>query len=133
MLRVPPLRTLLWVDCIAGAVNGMAVLALSPWIAPFVGFPLALVIGTALVNLAYGSFSFSLARQAHPPRTLIRALIIANFAWLPICLVLAALHAGPGSWLGVAWIVGEGLLVAVLAGVEARSLRAEEEASESAA
>ena len=118
----PPLRSLLWFDCLAGGVAGAAMLALSGVLAPLFGVPRGLLVTTALVNLAYGAFSFSLARQEAAPVRLVRALIVANFTWTGVCLGLATYVAGPGSWLGVAFIVGEGLFVGGLAALEARAL-----------
>ncbi len=115
------IRPLLWFDCAAGGVAGVAMLALSGLLAPLFGVPRALLVTTALVNLAYGAFSFSLARQTEAPRRLVRALIVANFAWTGVCVVLAAFLAGPGSWLGAGFVLAEGLLVGALAAVEARA------------
>jgi hypothetical protein len=51
----------------------------------------------------------------------VRVLVVANFVWSGVCVVLAALFAGPGSWLGVGYVLAEGLFVGVLAALEARA------------
>ncbi len=119
-----PIRSLLWFDCVAAGVAGVAMLALSGVLAPPFGVPRALLVATALVNLAYGAGSFSLARQSAAPRHHVRAIVIANFAWTVLCVVLAAYLAGPGRWLGAGYILAEGIFVGVLAAFEARALAA---------
>lgn len=122
-MRPVRLRHLLWCDCIAAAVNGTALLVLSSLIAPLLGLPRAVVVFNGLVNLAYGAFSFSLARQTSPPRGRVRAVVAANFAWVAVCLVMALSFARPGSWLGAGYLLTEGFLVGLLAAVEARTLK----------
>jgi hypothetical protein len=117
------IRSLLWFDCAAAGVAGCAMLALSGRLAPLFGFPRAVLVTTALVNLAYGAFSYSLARQSEAPRRSVRALVVANFAWTGICVGLAAVLAGPGSWLGAGYLLAEALFVGTLAAVEARTSR----------
>lgn len=118
------IRSVLWFDCAAGAIAGVAMLALSGVLAPLFGIPQAVLVTTALVNVAYGTFSFSLARQPEAPRHLVRVLIVANFGWTVVCVGLAAVLAGPGRWLGAGFILAEGLFVGILATVEARAYRA---------
>jgi len=124
MTRLPSLRALLWFDCTAAAVAGVAMFALSGWLAPRFGLPRALLVTTALVNLAYGTFSYYLARQPAAPARHVRALVVANFAWTAVCVALAAYFAGPGRWLGAGYVLAEGLFVGALATVEARAARA---------
>ena len=116
------IRSLLWFDCSAAGVVGVAMLGLSGLLAPLFDIPRAVLVTTALVNLAYGTFSYSLARQPEPPRRLVRALIVGNFTWTVICIGLAAVFAGPGSWLGSGYLLAEGLVVGALAAVEAKAL-----------
>ena len=118
-----PIRSLLWLDCTAAGVVGAAMLTLSGPLASLFGLPRAALIGMAVTNLIYGSFSYSLARQPAAPPSRVKALVVANFAWTAVCVGLAAFFAGPGSWLGAGYILGEGLVVGALAAVEARALR----------
>jgi hypothetical protein len=116
------LRRLLWFDCTAAGVAGAAMLALGGLLAPLLGLPRVLLVFTALVNLAYGAYSFSLARQPAAPRGRVKALVIANFSWVAVCALLALRFANPASWLGAAFLLGEGIFVGVLAAVEGRAL-----------
>jgi hypothetical protein len=118
------LRRLLWLDCTAAAVVGTAQVALVGLLAPLLGVPRGFVTFTALMNLAYGAFSFSLARKTPPPLQRVRVLVIANFAWAGVCLATAVYFARPGSWLGAIYVMVEGVFVAALAASEARALSA---------
>jgi hypothetical protein len=118
------LRPLLWFDCTAAAIAGAIMLTLGGRLAPWFGLPRGLLVFTGLVNLAYGTYSFSLARRAAPSPRAVRALVAANASWVLVCLVLAGYLAGPGSWLGSAYLLAEGAFVGLLAALEARSLAA---------
>lgn len=117
------LRPLLWVDCSGAAVVGIAMLALSGLLAPPFGLPRAVLVFTALVNLAYGAFSFSLARQPAPPRRWVKVLVVANLSWAAVCGVTTLYFAAPASWMGASYLLGEGIYVAILATLEARALK----------
>jgi hypothetical protein len=118
------LRPLLWFDCAAAAIGGTAVLALAGLLAPLFGLPRAVVVFIGLVNLAYGAFSFSLARQPSPDRGRVRTLVAANLLWVGVCVLTALFFAGPGSWPGASYLLAEGFFVGALATVEARTLKA---------
>jgi predicted membrane-bound spermidine synthase len=118
------LRSLLWFDCAAAAIAGMAMLALVGLLAPLFGMPRAAVVLIGLVNLAYGAFSFSLARQPSPTRRLVRALVAANLLWVGVCVLTALFFAGAESRLGASYLLAEGFFVGALATVEARTLKA---------
>ena len=120
------LLPLLWFDCAAAAIGGTAMLALTGLLAPLFGLPRVVVVFIGLVNLAYGAFSFSLARQPSPARGRVMALVTANLLWAGVCVVMAIYFAGPGSWLGASYMLAEGFFVGLLATVEARTLKAVE-------
>lgn len=117
------IRSLLWFDCAAAGLAGVAMLALSDVLSRLFGIPRAVLVTTAVVNLAYGAFSYSLARQTAVPAQRILALVVANFAWTLVCVGLAAFFASPASWLGACYLLAEGLLVGVLAAFEAKAWR----------
>lgn len=113
-------RRILWVDCTAGAIGGIVMLLVSGWLAPHFGLPHGVLLTTAAFNLAYAAFSFSLALSRAPSRALLKTLVVANFAWTVVCIVIAARYASAQSVLGVVYILLEGLVVGALAAVEAR-------------
>src|SRR5687768_3140820 len=68
------LRKLLWVDCGAAFTAGLVVLSLIGWLSDLYALPRGLLVTMGAVNLGYGAFSFSLARRARRPRSLIVVL-----------------------------------------------------------
>jgi hypothetical protein len=113
------MRKLLWVDCTAAALAGVAVLALSGWLSRLYGLPRNLLLFIGGVNLLYGCYSFSLARRARRPRYLINLLVFANLAWAVVCVGLAVgvfwAHATP---FGFGQLIGEAFFVGGLAALE---------------
>jgi hypothetical protein len=112
------LRRLLWIDCAAGALAGAAVLALGPWLSRLYALPRELLLFVGAANLLYASYSFSLARRAERPMFLVKLLVYANAAWVPVCLGLAASFRGRATVFGLAHLIGEALFVGGLAALE---------------
>ena len=112
------LRRLLWVDCLAGALVGVAVLSLSGWLSDLHGLPRGLLLVTGAANLAYASYSFSLAVRARRPRRLIVLLVVANLTWAVVCLGLAAAFSASATGFGLAHLVAEAVVVGGLAVLE---------------
>ena len=113
-----PLRTLLWIDCGAALLAGVVVSSLSRWLSDLYAIPRELIVAMGLANLAYGTFSLSLARRVSTPQSLIVLLVVANATWAGVCVVAAVLLAGTASAFGLAHLVGEGLFVGGLAWLE---------------
>ena len=112
------LRRLLWVDCTAGALVGVAVLSLSGWLSGLHALPRELLLFTGAVNLVYASYSLSLAVRAERPMYLINLLVFANLAWAVVCLSLAVAFSGSATPFGVGHLVGEAVFVGGLAALE---------------
>lgn len=110
----------LWVDCIAGALVGVVVLAFAGWLARLHGLPEGVVLVLGIANLAYASYSFALARN--PRRTLrqIEVLAVANAAWGVVCVGLAVRYWTVASAFAFVHLFGEAAFVAALAAVEWR-------------
>lgn len=111
-------KRLLWVDCAAGALVGAAVVALSGWLSRLEGLPHSVLLFTGVVNLVYASFSFSLAVRAVRPMPLIKLLVFANLAWVPVCLGLAFHFREQATAFGFLHLVGEAIFVGGLAVLE---------------
>lgn len=112
------LQNVLWVDCTAGALAGIAMLSLAHWLSGWYGLPVELLRFNGLVNLAYGSFSFSLAVRRRRPLWMIVLLAAGNAAWFFVCMAMAVRFSPTASGFGLATLVGEGLFVAALACIE---------------
>jgi hypothetical protein len=113
-------RKLLWVDCTAAALAGVAVLAFSGWLSRLYGLPRDLLLLIGAVNLLYGCYSFSLAVRARRPRHLIHLLVFANLGWAAVCLVLTVAFREPATLFGLAQLIGEAVFVGGLASLEWR-------------
>ena len=72
------LRTLLWIDCTAGATAGCAVLALAAGgqFSSLTGLPSWLPIFMGLANLLYAAFSFSIVVAARYNAMPVRLLVL---------------------------------------------------------
>lgn len=114
------MKHLLWIDCIAAALAGSAVLLLMPWLPRWYGLPPGLLQAVGVANLLYGSFSFALAVQHRRPRALIQVLVVANAGWAMVCVAMAAHFLGTATLFGLAHLVGEALFVGGLAACEWR-------------
>ena len=112
------LRRLLWIDCTAGAVAAVTVFVLSPWLPRLYGLPQGVLLFIGAANLLYASYSFSLARRAERPMSLIKLLVYANAAWVPVCFGLAVWFWEQATGFGLAHLIGEALFVGGLAALE---------------
>ena len=113
-------RQLLWVDGLGGAVAGVAMLTMGGWLSEWYQLPRELLFLMGWVNLAYGSYSLSLAMRSKRPKPLILLLVVANLVWTVFCLRWAVVFSETASFLGLAHLVGEGLYVGGLACLEWR-------------
>jgi hypothetical protein len=118
MIPIYVLRRLLWVDCTAAALAGVAVLALSGWLSRLYALPRGLLLFIGAVNLLYACYSFSLAVRAQRPIVLIQLLVFANAAWAVVCLGLAITFRQQASVFGLGQLVCEAIFVGGLAGLE---------------
>jgi hypothetical protein len=114
------MKKLLWIDCIAGALAGVAVLMLSGWLSGLHALPRELLLFNGAVNVLYAAYSFSLARRSTRPRALIDLLVMANLAWAVVCVGLVGRFAGSASVFGIAHLAGEAIFVGGLAALEWR-------------
>ena len=112
------MRKLLWVDCTAGALVGVTVIVLAGWLSGVEGLPRNVLLFTGVVNVLYAGYSFSLAVRAERPMGLIKLLVFANLAWVPVCLGLALFFRNEATFFGFAHLLGEGVFVGGLAMLE---------------
>lgn len=113
-------RRLLWVDCTAGAVVGAVTLSASGWLSGWYGLPQSFLLLTGAVNLAYASYSFSLAVRSRRPLPLILLLVVANLAWAAAMVRWAVVFRETATPLGLIQLIGEALFVGGLGLLEWR-------------
>lgn len=117
-------KSLLWIDSLGGLAVGVLVLALSSWLSTLYALPESFIVALGIANLAYGTFSLSLARRAVRPRALLRLLIGANLTWAIFCVGAGAVFASQASSYGLALLLFEGAYVGGLGLLEWRFLDA---------
>lgn len=109
---------LLWIDGLAGLGAGVVIVLASGWLSGWYGLPTKLLLFTGVVNLAYASYSLPLARRTRRPAGLNRLLVAANLFWAVVCFALAIHYREVASVLGLVHLLGEGVFVGGLAGLE---------------
>jgi hypothetical protein len=112
------IRSLLWIDCIAGALAGVLVLLFNEWLSRLYSLPREILYFMGLINLLYATYSFSLAKRRARPKALIILLAAANGAWTLVCLGLATHFFETATLLGIGLLVGEAIFVGGLASLE---------------
>lgn len=117
---MPTPHRLLWIDCTAGALVGVLIIALSGWLSELEGLPQSVLLFTGVVNLLYASYSFSLAVRAVRPMHLIKLLVVANLAWVPVCITLVVYFRETITVFGILQLLGEAVFVGGLALLEWR-------------
>lgn len=117
-------KSLLWIDCLGGLAVGVLVLVLASWLSTLYALPEPFILALGTANLAYGTFSLSLARRAVRPRALLRLLIGANLTWAVFCFGAGAVFAAQASAYGLALLLFEGVYVGGLGLLEWRFLDA---------
>lgn len=113
-------NNLLWIDATAGLTVGTGTLTLFPFLQALYGLPTWVLLTMGIANLAYCSYSFSLARSATRTRGRLMTLVIANAMWSVLCVVAAVLLASDITTLGIGQFLFEGAFVGSLAMLEWR-------------
>ncbi len=112
------MKHLLWIDCAAGALAGVAMLLLVDWLTSLYGMPTDLLVFIGIANVLYASYSLSLAIRRTRTPLLLNALIVANSVWALLCVGLAVRWAGTATLFGMAHLLAEALFVGRLASLE---------------
>jgi hypothetical protein len=120
MQRMRLVTHLLWIDCIAAALAGTLVLSLTEAIARLYTMQADWLRFIGAINLLYACLSGSLALRDSRPVRWIAALSIANGVWSVACVGIAVAMAGTATPFGMTHLLGEGVFVGCLAGLEWR-------------
>ena len=113
-------RRILWIDGIAALLAGALLLVAADWLEAWYNIDRETLSFIALVNLAYATYSLSIAMLKKRPIVLIVLLVIANLTWSINCLRLAYLFRDTASVFGLTHLVGEAIFVGGLAFLEWR-------------
>lgn len=112
-----------WIDGCAALSAGVLVLVLREVFVHTHGLTRGLLTVIGAVNLAYAIPGLTLGSLEKRPSWLLWLLVGANLAWAVVCVVLVLWVSSSARWLGLGHIVGEGVLVTVLAALEVRYAR----------
>lgn len=117
------LRRALWIDVLFSGVAGVAMGAGHTLLAPVLGLPEGLLIGAALVCLAWAAALGALARRPRMPRLLVWDVILGNGAWVAASIALLAFGwVQPSGW-GTAFLVAQAVAVGVFAELQWWAMR----------
>ncbi|MBN9408528.1 MAG: hypothetical protein J0H69_05180 [Burkholderiales bacterium] len=109
------LRAVLWADAASGLALAALQWTLAEPLSTWLGLPVALLEGSALVLLAYVALASWLALRQGQPRGMLTLLVIDNWVWVAGCLLLAFGPWAQPTALGMAWLLAQAVAVAVLA------------------
>ncbi len=117
-------RALLWFDGGAAITGGVLVVAFRELLAGLYAFPDDLLLFLGLSNLAYGSYSITLATLTSMGKTASRRsvelLVIANSGWVVVCAIVLVSGWPSATAFGLAHVGAEALFVGSLAFAEYR-------------
>ena len=109
------LRSVLIADAASTLGAGAMHLAFTPQLTQFMDLPAALLTGTGAFMLVYAAVVGFVASRDRLPLPVIRFLALGNFGWAAASVaLLASGWIAPTGW-GLAWVLMQAGLVAVLA------------------
>lgn len=118
-----PLRRALLLDAVASAGMGALLLVAPALLEAPLGLPATLLRTAGAVLLPFAALLAWVARRPRVPVRVAGALVAANVLWAVDSLLLPATGWIDATALGVAFVVGQGLIVAAFAGLEWAGLR----------
>lgn len=117
------LRLALLADAIAsGAMGLLLVLAAAP-LGDWFGLPVGLVREVGLILMPYAALLACLASRAKTPRLPAQFVVAGNVLWVAGSLLLLVSGVVSPTRLGIAFVIGQALIVAILAEVQLIGLR----------
>lgn len=115
------LRRVLLADAAACLVTGLLLALLAPPLALLFALPEALLLYAGLALVPIAAFIAWVGSRESPPRRLVRVIVAGNALWVAGSVLVPILFS-PGA-LGVAFVLAQAALVALLAEAEHVGLR----------
>ncbi|SFP25337.1 hypothetical protein SAMN05216601_107198 [Ectopseudomonas composti] len=119
----PLLRNALLADGLLGVSTGLLLVLASHWLVDFLEVPRLLLVASALMLLPLGGLLFWLSRQPELHRLAVWAVITLNSLWVIKSVMLLVLGWVAPNIFGYAFIIGQALIVALLAELQWFGLR----------
>jgi hypothetical protein len=117
------LRHVLAADALSCVATGFSQVLLASPLAQWLGLPAPLLVGTGWFLLAYAAVVGVIATRDPIPSGFVWLFVAGNVAWAILCVVMLASGALAPTTLGIAWILGQAAVVAVLAELQWTGLR----------
>ena len=117
------LRRVLAFDAISGGGTGLLQLAATGLLSGMLGLSETLLRSSGIAIFAFVALAAWLAMQRTPSRAGLAVLVLGNFAWAIGCLWLALGGAAGVTSVGVAYLMVQVMVVAVLAELQWMGLR----------
>jgi uncharacterized protein with PQ loop repeat len=117
------IRRLLWIDFIMGGVNGILGIIFCNFLRALFEIPSNIIMMISVVTLLYALVACILAQGKTLNVKLTKALILANWIWVLVSLVLIYLFIAEASVLGRVFLLLQVIVVGGLAYLEGRALK----------
>ncbi|HZG26120.1 MAG TPA: hypothetical protein VEZ17_16145 [Chitinophagaceae bacterium] len=118
----PLLRKLLWLDAGLGGSNALLGLLFFKQLTNIMGLSVNFILVVSIITLCYAIVACVLANQRNVSVPLLRVLILANWIWTFVSLVLLFLHFSEAQPLGRAFLILQVVVVGGLAYFENKQL-----------
>lgn len=111
-------RYLLWIDGLAGLLGGVSLFLSLDRLVEWYNISRETLVIIGVANLAYATYSLSIAMLKKRPEILIVILVLANLAWALNCLRMAVTFWDTASIFGLIHLIAEAIFVGGLACLE---------------
>ena len=117
------LRTVLRIDALTCLLTGVMSVALRGVLSEWFGLSAALVAGSGIALLAVGAFILFAAKNVPALRWPVWVVVLGNAGWVLASVLLLISGLEQPTALGTAYVIGQAVIVAVLAELEYVGLR----------
>ena len=117
------LHRVLILDAAASGATAVLLIAAAPALAPLLGLPVALMRGAGLVLLPYVAFVALVARRGRFEAAAVWSIIVSNALWAAASVLLLLSGLIAPTALGIAFVVGQAVIVALLGELQYVGLR----------
>ncbi len=118
------LRRILMLDAVASGATGVLLIAGADLLTGWLGLSAGLMRGAGLILVPYVAFVAWLALQAQPARGAVWLVVAANALWAVASVLILVSGLVAPTMLGVAFVIAQAAVVALLGELQAMALRA---------